>query len=91
MTGVKVKPPYSGHLRDRGEVSAIRRCPLYRGFPQNREKWIPTNPYPPLCTYLVESRKDPMFKKEINRGKEILQQIIVIYKAKHESAESMAF
>ena len=31
-----VKPPNSGHLRVLTKVSAIRRCPLYRGFSKNR-------------------------------------------------------
>ena len=31
-----VKPPNSGHLRVLKKVSAIRRCPLYRGFSKNR-------------------------------------------------------
>ena len=33
-----VKPLYSGHLRDRNIVSAIWRCPLYRG-----SVWTPEN------------------------------------------------
>ena len=32
---ITVKPPNSGHLRVLTKVSAIRRCPLYRGFSKN--------------------------------------------------------
>ena len=33
---ITVKPPNGGHLRVLTKVSAIRRCPLYRGFSNNR-------------------------------------------------------
>ena len=36
VTRNTVKPPNSGHLRVLTKVSAIRRCPLHRGFSKNR-------------------------------------------------------
>ena len=36
-----VKPLYSGHQRDLEKVSAMRRCPLYRGLTDDR--WLKKN------------------------------------------------
>ena len=39
-----VKPLYSGHLRDRNIVSAMERCPLYRGSVGNCQN-VTTRPF----------------------------------------------